>query len=154
MIKKLENIVKKSQINEIKLKYNGEVFKFNLNEELSIDTAKINRELKEQPSYYGWLLLLRNRLLTVKEDLERQVEKEYARVYNLYSEKINPKTNRVYSDKACIQKALNSENYNDLKKKAIKAKRDWLDINSCVIAFEQRSTLIQTLSANMRSEKI
>jgi hypothetical protein len=149
---KLNSIVKSSKINEIKIKYDGETFKFNLNEELSINPKKINEQLKEQPSYYGWLLLLRNRLLTMSEDLERQVDKVYSSIYLATSDKINPKTNRPYSDKAAVQKALGSEKYNDIKAKQLKAKQNFNDINAVVRAFEQRANLIQTLSSNLRSE--
>ena len=151
---KLIDIVKNSKINEIKIKYDGETFRFNLREELSITPSKINAEIKEQPGYYGWLLLLRNRLLTVKDDLERQVDKVYAKHYLKTCDEINPKTNRPYSDKAAIQKALATEEYNDIKAKSIKAKQSYNDINSCIMAFEQRSNLIQTLAANLRKETI
>lgn len=149
---KLKSISSGSKINEIRIKYNGETFRFNLNEELSITPSKINKELEEQPSYYGFLLLLRNRLLTVKEDLERQMDKAYAHIYLKTCEAINGKTNRPYSDKAAIQKALSSEKYNDAKQAFIKARQDYNDINSCVVAFEQRASLIQSISANLRNE--
>lgn len=152
-MRKLKEIASKSKINEIKIRYQGETFKFNLNEELSINPHKISQELKEQPGYYGFLLLLRNRLLTIKEDLERQKDKTYAHVYLTFSEKTNPKTNRPYSDKAAIQKALDSTKYNDAVEKYLKAKQDYNDINSCVSSFEQRANMIQTLSANIRNEK-
>lgn len=152
MAKRLGIISKDSKVNEIKIKYNGETFKFNLNEELSINTTKLNQEIKEQPSYYGFLLLLRNRLLTVKEDLELEKDKVYAHQYLKTSDAINPSTNRPYSDKAAVQKALSAKAYIEASQKFLKAKQDHNDINSCVIAFEQRSNLIQTLSSNLRKE--
>jgi hypothetical protein len=149
---KLSKIVSESKVNDITIKHDGETFKFNLAEELSINPNKINSQIKEQPSYYGWLLLLRNRLMVHKKDLERQVDKVYSKEYLKYSDKVNPKTNRPFSDKACIQKALASDDYNDIKKKFLNAEKNYNDINSCVIAFEQRATLIQTLAANQRKE--
>lgn len=149
---RLKDISSNSKVNEIKIKYGGETFKFNLNEELSINTNKLNQEIKDQPSYYGFLLLLRNRLLTIKEDLERQKDKVYAHQYLKTCDKINPSTNRPYSDKAAIQKALASVEYNSISKEYFKARQDFNDINSCVTAFEQRSSLIQSLSANLRHE--
>jgi hypothetical protein len=151
---RLNKIVKDSKINEIRIKYDGELFKFNLSSELSITEEKINSELKEQPAYYGWLLLLRNRLLTQMEDLEREVDKIYAHIYLSQSDKINPKTNRPFSDKAAIQKALSSEKYNSMKAKLIKAKLNYNDIVACVKAFEQRASLIQTLASNLRKETV
>jgi hypothetical protein len=153
MAKRLGEISAKSKVNEIKIKYNGETFRFNLNEELSINPKKLNEELKEQPSYYGFLLLLRNRLLTTKEDLEIQKDKVYAHNYLKTSDAINPSTNRPYSDKAAVQKALSAKSYIEASQSFLKAKQDYNDINSCVMAFEQRSSLIQSLSANVRAEK-
>lgn len=151
--KTLKDISSTSKINDIYIKYDGETFKFNLNKELSISPDKINKELTEQPSYYGFLLLLRNRLLAIKEDLEREADKVYASKYLSTCDKINSKTNRPFSDKAAIQMALASGSYNLAKDKAIKAKQNFNDINSCVTAFEQRATLIQSLAANIRNEK-
>lgn len=151
-MKKLKTLSSKSKVNIIKIKYDGETFTFNLSEELSINVEKLNQELKEQPSYYGFLLLLRNRLLTVKEDLERTSDKRYAHIYLKTCEKINPKTNRPYSDKAAIQMAIEDETYNEYRSKFTKAKQNYNDINACVTAFEQRATLIQSLSANIRNE--
>lgn len=151
-MRKLKSLATKSKVNDIKIKYDGETFSFNLGEELSINPEKINQELKEQPSYYGFLLLLRNRLLTLKEDLERQSDKRYAHVYLKSCDKTNPKTNRPYSDKAAIQMAIEDESYNDARVKFLKAKQNYNDINACVTAFEQRATLIQSLSANLRNE--
>jgi len=141
-----------SSITDVKIRFNGETFKFNLAEELSINEAKLNDELKEQPSYYGFMKMLQARLLTVKEDLERQADKTYASKYLKAAEAINPTTNRVYSDKAAIQKALANEDYNKILEKSIKAKEDYNIVDACVRSFEQRASLIQTLAANMRRE--
>ena len=149
----LKSLSSQSRINIIKIKYDNETIKFNLSEELSINPNKIKKQLEEQPSYYGFLLLLRTRLLTIKEDKEREAEKTYSNIYKAYSEKINPKTNRAYSDKAAEKLVEGSTKYNEARKEAIQAKQDYNLINSCVIAFEQRATLMQTIAANIRSEK-
>lgn len=150
---RLGKLVNNSKVNEINIKYGKEKFSFNLNEELSITPSRINEELKSQPSYYGFLLLLRNRLLTTKEDKERESEKVYSMLYQKYCEKINPKTNRPYADKNAKELVIGSKRYNEAKIEFIKAKQDFNDIDSCVRAFEQRATLIQTLAANLRKEQ-
>lgn len=149
----LKEIVRKSKVNEISIKYEKEHFQFNLNEELSINPDKITKELQEQPSYYGFLLLLRNRLLTVKEDKLRQLEKIESQLYMKYCSKINGKTNRPYSDKNAKEMVYANDKYNDAKISHIKAIQNYNDINACVMAFEQRATLIQSISANLRNEK-
>ena len=148
----LKEIVKKSKVNKVKLKHGGETFEFNLHEEVSISPSKIQRELQDQPGYYGFLLLLRSRLLTIKEDREREKDKIHSSIYLKACDQINPKTNRPYSDKAAVHKATSSKGYNDAAEKFIKAKHEYNIINSCVMAFEQRSSLLQTLAANIRKE--
>jgi len=151
--KKLDKYITRSSINDITIKYGKETFNFNLVEELSINENKINEELKEQPSYYGFLLLLQSRLLTVKEDTQRQADSKYASKYLKASEKKNPNTGRNYSDKAAIQIALADEGYNLAVKRALQAKQDYNIITSCVRSFEQRAHLIQSLAANQRREQ-
>lgn len=137
---------------DIKLKYNGETFKFNLYEELSINPEKINHELKEQPSYYSFLLLLQSKLLVLKEDKEREMEKAYAKEYSNLAVKINPQTNRVFSDKLAKELSIATERYQKANIEYLTAKNDYGIIQSAVKGFEQRFSLIQTLSANLRRE--
>lgn len=151
---KLLDIVKNSKINKIKIEFNGEKFNFNLVEELSISQSKLNSELKDQPSYYGFLLLLRNKLLTVRDDKERLLDQVSAGEYKKLCETTNPKTNRLYADKTAKELVFLSPKYNKAKEEFLKARQDYNDINSCVLAFEQRSTLIQTLAANIRKENL
>jgi hypothetical protein len=152
MAKQLKALIKKSSLMDIKLRYNGETFKFNLNEELSINPDKINQELKEQPSYYSFLLLLQSKLLVLKEDKEREMEKAYAKSYSKYAVSINEKTNRIYSDKLAKELAISNDTYQKAHIEYLTAKNDYGIIQSAVKGFEQRFSLIQTLSANLRRE--
>lgn len=152
MSKKLKAYVEKSNLMDIKLKYNGETFKFNLHTELSINPDRINQELKEQPSHYSFLLLLQSKLLVTKEDREREMNKAYAKEYSRLCEKVNPKTGRAYSDKLAKELAISSDKYQDTYKDYLTAKNDLGIIASAVRGFEQRFSLIQTLSANLRRE--
>ena len=149
----LKDIVKSSKVNEIVIKYGKETFKFNLNEELSINPEKIMKELQEQPSKYGFLLLLRNRLLTLKEDKGRELDKLDSRLYMKFCNEVNPKTNRPYSDKNAKEMVYGNKKYNEAKIEHIQSIQNYNDINACVYAFEQRASLIQTIAANLRAEK-
>lgn len=152
MSKRIAKYSRKSSITQVKIKYGSEVFRFNLTDELSISELKINEELKEQPSYYGFLKMLQARLLTVKEDTEAESNKAYSSAYLKACETRNPNTNRNYSDKTAREIAIANDNYNKKLKQSIKAKEDYNLIDACVKAFEQRASLIQTLAANMRKE--
>ena len=62
-MKNLKKYSNSSSLMNIKIKYGEEIFKFNLKEELEINEDKINSELKEQPSIYGFLTLLHKKLM-------------------------------------------------------------------------------------------
>lgn len=152
MRKKIEGYTQ-SKVTDIKIKYDGEVFRFNLGKELSINQDRLNDELISQPSYYGFLIMLQNKLLIVKEDKERIMEKTFAKEFKKLLSSVNPNTNRNYSEKLAKELVLSSDNYDKTRIQFIKAKSDYLIMVSAVRAFEQRSSLVQTLSANTRSER-
>jgi len=137
---------------DIRIKYKREVFKFNLYEELKVDENKINSELKNQPSYYGFVGMLLIKLQRVKDDKEAEFYKKEAELYIEYKTSINPNTNRENSKE--LAEALVKENpaYQKLLKEFNNAKENVGIIKHCLSSFEQRSNLIQSLSANLRKE--
>jgi len=136
----------------IKIKYGEEIFKFNLKEELEINEDKINSELKEQPSIYGFLTLLHKKLIRLKEEAELEKDSLYSSEYIKWKDSINKSTNKVYSDDYCKHKALSNLKYKLSYKKFIKANEIASILGSCVKSFEQRKDMIQTMSANLRKE--
>ena len=68
------------------MKPKREFEKTNLFEELKIDEKTINKEIMEQPTYYGFLALLLVRLQKKVIDLEKEVNKVYADLFVHYKE--------------------------------------------------------------------
>jgi len=151
-MKSLKKYLNKSPLMDVRIKYGSEVFKFNLYEELIIDENKINTELQEQPSYYGFMGLLLIKLQRSKDDAEAELNKITAKLFIKYKTDINNNTGRENSEKLAEALVEDSDEFNEATKKLNKLKESVGIIKQCLLSFEQRSSLIQSLSANRRKE--
>lgn len=151
-MKKLEKYINKSPLMYIRIRYGTEIFKFNLYEELIINENKINTELKEQPSYYGFVGMLLIKLQRSKDDIEAELNNTEARLYIKYKTEINSNTNRENPKDLAEALVINHKDYQDTLLKFHKLKESVGIIKQCLLAFEQRSNLLQSLSANRRKE--
>jgi len=139
-----------SKIMEISIIYGKEKFSFNLNSEIIIDENRINEEIKEQPSAYGFLGMLLVKLERVMNDKKKEMEKAYSSMYIKYRSQVDETTNRNTSHDVAKEKATNSSKHQKAIEYYHQAKENYGTINHCVKSFEQRYPLIQTLSANIR----
>lgn len=141
---------KTSRLNRITIKWQGETIKFNLFDELKISETALMKEIKLQPSYYGFLLMLHKKLLTKFEDLKLARENRYYTVFLQAKDERN--NGRALNDDVCKARAKTDTEYIQLSRQCIKVKDDADAIYSCVKGFEQRKDLLQTLSSNIRKE--
>jgi hypothetical protein len=151
-MKKLEQYANSSKLMEIAIRYGEEKFRFNLYEELVINENKINQEVKIQPSVFGFLGTLRVKLKRTMKDREAEKDKEYARLFVLFKSQKDPDTNRLYPKEVAKEKAIKTPSYQEKLASYLQAEEEWGIIDVCVNSFEQRSFLLQTLSANLRKE--
>lgn len=136
----------------IRITHEGEKFTFNLYKELRIrNESLMNKDLQQQPSYYGFLMVLHKKLLSSFEELKSDRKKTYGQLFfKAKGEKLN---GRPLSDdlaKAWVEK---HSKYILATRACITAKDQADTVYSCVRAFEQRKDLLQTLSSNIRREK-
>lgn len=143
---------RKSSLLDIEITYRGERFSFNLFEELKVNTDDVNKEIVNQPSYYGFLLLLHKKLTTEFEFLKNRRKSLWGKLY-LKAKEMKTESNRVYNDEMAKAYADSHPKYTKLTAKCIQAKDDADVLWSCVKGFEQRGFLIQTLSSNLRKER-
>lgn len=153
MKKKILRYSKKSSVLDVSIKYGGEIIRFNLGNELKIDEGRINDELMEQPSYYGFLTLLNNRLERVENDKKAELSKISSKLLIEFKQEKDPTTGRGYSNEVAKALVENQKEYQEALEDYHKAKENKGIISSCVESFNQRSYLLQTLSANVRREK-
>lgn len=152
-MKNLKSVIRGSSLPNIRIKYGGEVFKFNLFEELSINEKILDKEIKEQPSYYGFLFMLHKKLKTRFETLKQDRIRLEAELFLQYKNEKQP-NGRPLNDEMAKASVLIDKEYVRLTNLCIKAKDDEDSIYACVQAFSQRKDLIQTLSSNNRKTVI
>jgi len=143
------NLSRTAQLANIRIKYEGEVFKFNLFEEVKITERLLEMEIKEQPSYYGFLTLLQKKLLTRFEDLKLERKKVEGTLFLQFKQEKGA-NGRPMTDDMAKASVLSHKDFILASRACIKAKDDADTIWACVKAFEQRKDLLQTLSSNTR----
>lgn len=152
-MKRLKRLATKSSILDINLKISGEKVKFNLLEELQINTRKVNEELMEQPTHFAYLSLLMVKTKQIKDQKEHALEKVRNAIFIDYKDDIDNNTGRPYSNDLAEAYITEQDEYQEALKEYQEAETNFLQIKTCVDSFQQRKDLLQSLSANIRQEK-
>jgi hypothetical protein len=141
-----------SSLSNIIVKYGGETFRFNLIEIALVKESTLDSDLKRQPGYYGFCLLLQKKLTTEYEKLKQERKKLYGRLYLRAKEHLKSNSGRGYSDEAARAYVLCHKLYVNITDRCIQAKDSADSVYSVIRALEQRKDLMQTLSSNRRKE--
>ena len=131
----------------ISVKYKGKLVTINITKELSIDENIINSQLKNIPSSYAFLCLLRDNLIKKRDTLEREKNIAYSKAWLFYKES----DNRLNNDTA-NHKAMVNPKYLSIEERYLKAVHKANKLLSICRAYESRERIIQTLSANIRKQ--
>lgn len=131
----------------ISVKYKGKLVTINITKELSIDENIINSQLKNIPSGYAFLCLLRDNLIKKRDTLEREKNIAYSKAWLFYKES----DNRLNNDTA-NHKAMVNPKYLSIEERYLKAVHKANKLISICRAYESRERIIQTLSANIRKQ--
>lgn len=131
----------------ISVKYKGKLVTINITKELSIDENIINSQLKNIPSSYAFLCLLRDNLIKKRDTLERKKNIAYSKAWLFYKES----DNRLNNDTA-NHKAMVNPKYLSIEERYLKAVHKANKLISICRAYESRERIIQTLSANIRKQ--
>ncbi len=153
-MRKINEYSHSSKLMDFVIKHNGEVFKFNLHEELKINENRISSEILAQPSSYGFLTMLHKEFIKELGHAKIEESKAYASSYLKYKKEVNPETQRSNSEEVAKQKAERSILYLKAQRKVVEINYTVNRIEACVRAFETRGSMIQTLSANRRKETL
>lgn len=152
MKKSLVDYSRESRIMRIRIEYDGEKFMFNLGEEVRIDENTIQRQLQDQPSSYAFLGLLHKKLIRKVKESEANLHDVFAKTFVVIKDQTNPDTGKPFSDELARQMVLEEKAYTEARNALIKAEEEASLIQVSLSAFEMRSNLIQTLSANLRKK--
>lgn len=155
---KLQQYGVKSGLMLIRIKYGEELFKFNLFAECQINENDIEKELTELPSSYSYIIMLHKKLIGRAkrcEDIKKRVEAERY-IYYLTSNQ-----SPYYRENQKFPTVRLAEAYTEKDSKYREAVEDWLKsvdelntIEAAVRSFECKKDLLQTLSANLRRERV
>ena len=142
-----------TKISEIKddiisFKYKGKLVTINISRELEINENIINSQLKNIPSNYALLCLLRDKIIKRRDKLEKEKDYAYSKAWLYYKESDNRLNNDTVS-----HKALTSKIYIKANDKYLKALDKANRFISICKAYESRERIIQTLSANIRKQQ-
>lgn len=131
----------------ISVKYKGKIVTINITKELSIDENIINSQLKNIPSSYAFLCLLRDNLIKKRDTLEREKNIAYSKAWLFYKESDNRLNNDTANNKAMV-----NPKYLSIEERYLKAAHKANKLISICRAYESRERIIQTLSANIRKQ--
>ena len=147
-IKKLKYWEENTSITVVDINLGDEHIIFDLRSELKFDNDSVNSRLNDQPTHYAFIAMLHKRALVLKREKERVLEKTRARLFSRIKSQ-----DKVANDLAEALVTKDKE-YQDVYKEylSISASVDLLEV--CVRAFEQRSMLMQTVSANIRRDRV
>jgi hypothetical protein len=155
-MKRLQKLASTSQIMDVYIKYGDEKFKFNLYRELQIldeSEGSLNTEIRGQPTTYGFLSMLLTKLKKLQRELDVEKTEVFSEILvNIKSEK-DPLTGKPYTKDSAEAKVVMTKEYQEKMKEYNNILHNVETLETCVEAFNQRSYLIQTLSANLRKNE-
>ncbi|MEG1415370.1 MAG: hypothetical protein RSC49_02080 [Clostridium sp.] len=143
----MEATIKSTKSDILKVSYEGKIITINITKELSINENIINSQLKESPSSYAFLCMIRNKYIKERDSLERQRDIAYSEAWLYYKQSDSNMNNDTAKHKANTNKR-----YLSLSEKWSKVNSKAENLISVCKAFENRENILRTLSANLRKE--
>ena len=143
----LTDDIKKVKADILKVKYKGKIIRIDVTKELSINEGIINSQLKDSPSSYAFLCMLRNKYIKERTKLEREMERAYSEAW-LYYKSSDSKMN----NDTAAHKANSNKKYISLNEQYQKVNYIAENLISVCRAYENRENILRTISANLRKE--
>ena len=148
---KILRYAKRSNIMDVSITMGKKKFTFNLHDELLINAETIEDELKDQPSYYGYLGMLKNKLQRKVDDMKIEINKKYANLYLKFKDE-SDESNKAEAARSAKYKVEKNPTYIGMEKKLNKYKEHLGVIETCLDSFDQRSRMVQSINTNRRQE--
>ncbi len=139
--------IKTIKSDTLKVRYQGKIIRINITKELSINESIINSQLKDSPSSYAFLCMLKNKYIKERDKLDREKEIAYSEAWLYYKSSDSKMNNDTANHKANTNKKYISI-YNKWQKISNIAE----NLISICRAYENRENILRTISANLRKE--
>lgn len=146
----IKEYVSTSKLPILKVKYGGEEFVIDLAKEVRIRESLLNKEALIQPSNYAFIAILHKKIAALASKQETLCKRLYSKAYLKWRQKKNDSTGRPYPDDFCKEKAILDKDYQSAEDHLNNLREKESLLWVAVKAFEQRQSLIQTISANER----
>jgi len=124
-------------------------FPLRIKELLSIDENDLMNALQNSPTMYGYIAVLRAKLVRNLSDLELKYKREYSEKYILLKE--DPNWDKNPTEKHLESLLLMDDALISLKKSIISLTESINIIEGLLEGLKQKTILMQTLSANLRN---
>lgn len=135
----------KTDINKIRVKFQGEDLEIDLQKELSINENLINSQLKSSPSSYYIFCLLRDKYIQRRDALEREKEETYSKLWLYFKE-----SNERWTNEYVTHKTKSHRKYASVYQRWLKAVTKANQFIAICKAYENREAILRSLNANMR----
>lgn len=136
-------------LDDLNIKFGKEEFKFSIKEMLTIDENQLVASIESTPTVYGYLSVLKSKIARQLADTEIKYRKQYGDKYLILKE--DPTWDKAPTEKH-LESTLNSdEELSKLKGKIAELASNVSLLDGLLEALKQKVSLIQTLSANLRS---
>ena len=147
MARQIQPTINNIQNDIIQVVYQGKKYKIDVTKELQISESIINTQLKELPSNYAFLQLLRDTYLNKRNRLQKEMETAYHNAWVFYKE-----SGSISNDLA-DHKAASNAKYLSICKRYERINNKTTKLFSVCKAYETRERIIQSLNANLRKER-
>jgi len=131
---------------DIKIKLNDKIYSFNLDKELRISENRVSIHLMNQARSYAFVAMLHKKLIIKVRDHQKHIARARDLAVSRHTHTMGIMAAKAKSANDPALKKLEDELMH------IEEARDTIEV--CVRSFEMRKDLIQTLSANIRKEKV
>lgn len=133
---------------KIIIKYHGKKVAISITEELRINENILNSQLKDIPSNYAFLCLVRDEAIRKRDKLERERDFAFSQVWVYFKE-----TDSRMSNDLATHKATSNSKFQSKDRAFLKAKTRADRLISICKAYESRERILQTISANTRKQQ-
>lgn len=135
----------KTDIDKLKVKFQGRELIIDLQKELCINEAIINSQLKESPSSYYILCSLRDKYIKKRDELEREKDVTYSELWVFYKD-----ANSRWSNEYVGHKVNSSKKYRSVYERYLKSVDKANQFIAICRAYENREAILRSLNANLR----
>lgn len=135
----------KTEINHLKVKFQGRTLEINLQKELSISENLINSQLKASPSSYYILCSLRDKYIKRRDMLEREKDATYSELWIYFKE-----ANERWSNEYVSHRVNSHKKYGQIYTRYLKAVDKANQFIAICRAYENREAILRSLNANLR----